>query len=669
MLQYCFRNLVVCVFSIVLCADQLLYADDDHKWGKITPEEWAMTPPADFPHAPAVVLFDIGSVKTGLDGVKFERHIRHKIFDRLAAGSAINVEIRVSKDDDFGGFSAQTYLPSGKKHSYSSMKLLKKKISDILEVYSFTFPAVEDGCIIEYKYNISDRSVRVPGWQFQNDYFTLESQFSFTTTPYFIYNTVMIGLADSLRTPEGENARIDGKDTKRFTWALRDIPPFVEEPFQGAQLNFRPSMYFQLSGFKFDTFWGFQLDSTYRMTFLESWPDMARRLSNIYDEYIVLDDTLRKVIDSVLATSESDLNKQIQQFWEFVRNEVTTTNDELGYHYPSQTTAETLRRRAGTATDKNLLLVAILQTLKHDVNPLLIASRDHARFTTAILNENQFNYMLCHMRVGSTDYLLDANSKEFPFPHLPPNLRADGGLVLTGERLHRFELGSNRTSVNDKPVDTLRLHHADWKSGIRHDATITLAEDGSAICSSYVTISGYEQDVFGSDREDTPNAAVITKLFNSLKQKTFDIVEVTRNEPVNPDSVSYRIVLNISDFSTIGGGLLACMPSLLWSGENSLTSEKRQFPVDFYLPSFFSETLVLNLPGKYKAATLPANASQITPDLLFSRAVLNDEHSARVMTNVMFKRYFFHPEEYHLVRDFYQKVTSSINESLTAAEQ
>lgn len=669
MLQHSFRILIVCTISMVLCASQLLFADDAHKWGKITPEEWALTPPADYPHAPAVVIFDVGAIRTGLEGIKFERHIRQKIFDRLAAGSAINVEIRVSKGDDFGGFSAQTYLPNGKKHSFSSMKILKKKVSEILEVYSFTFPAVEDGCIIEYKYNISDRSVHVPGWQFQNEYYTLESQYSFTTTPYFIYNTVMIGLADSLHTPEGEDARIDHRETKRFTWTLRDIPPFVTEPFQGARLNFRPSIYFQLSGLKFDSFYGIPLDSTYEMTFLESWPDMARGLSEVYDEYTILDDTLRNVVDSVLATAESDLSKQVQKFWGFVRDEITTTVLESYHHYPSQTTAETLRRRAGTAADKNLLLVAMLQTLKHDANPLLIATRDHARFTTAILNENQFNYVLCHMRVGSTDYILDANSKDFPFPHLPLNLRADGGLVLTGNRLHYFRIPTSRTTVNNKPVDTLHITHENWKSGIRHDATISLFEDGNAVCSSYVTVSGYEQFIFGSDREKIPDAEVISRLFGSLKQKTLDLVAITRNEPVNPDSVSYSIVLNIPDYSTIGGGLLACTPSLLWTGENRLSSEKRQFPVDFYLPLFFSETLVLNLPANYKPATLPANASEISPDLLFSRAVISDQHSARVMTNLMIKRFFFHPEEYFIVRDFYKKVTTSVNEPLTATAQ
>ncbi len=670
MRQHCVRHNLFFSLVCVLAAFQLLFAgDDDHKWGKITPEEWAMTPPADFPHAPAIVLFDVGSVKSGFDGIKSERHTRHKIFDRLAASGAINVEIRVTKDDDFGGFGAQTYLPDGTKYSQSSMKLLKKKISNELEVYSFTFPAVADGSIIELKYNISQHSGGVPSWQFQNEFYTMESQFSFTTNPYFIYNSVMIGLYDSLLAPAGEDTHIDHKPTKRFTWTLKDIPPLVEEPFQGAQLNFRPSMYFQFAGVKFDSFLGFKLDSTWEVNYLENWPDLASSLSSAFDDQIVFDDTLRDVVDSLLTNPEDKLERQIEILWAYVRDEITTTEEGNDYLMPTQSTTETLLRRAGSAIDKNILLVAMLQNLKHDANPILIASRDHARFTTAILNANQFNYVLCHMKVGSTNYLLDTNSKDLPFPHLPPNLRADGGLVLIGDRLHRFEHSSDLSRVSDKPVDTLHLEHAKWNSGIRHDASLWLAEDGSAICSSYVTVSGYQQQVISSEGSAEPNAETVSGLLRSLRQKTFDVIEIKRMEPFNPDSTSFSIVLNISDFSTVGGGLFACVPSLLWSGENRLTSETRQFPVDLYYSSFYSETLVLHLPENYKVATLPANASKITPDLLFSRAVLTDEHSARIMTNVMFKRFFFHPGEYSLIRDFYKKVTESVNESFTATAQ
>lgn len=667
MSQHCVRRSLLIALCLALLSSQFLFADDAHKWGSITADEWAATPPADFPHAPAIVIFDIGSLKVGIREVKYEVHRRFKIFDRLAASSIINVEIPVAKVDDFGGFSAQTYLPNGKKYSYSSMKLFKKKISDALEVYSFSFPAVEDGCIVELKYGVTSQGGDdLPSWQFQNNYYTLESQFSFTPSPYFIFNTVMIGLHDTLLTPAGEDTHLDHKATKRFTWTMRDIPPLVDEPGQGAQLNFQPSMYFQFTGFKTDYLYGFRLDETFELSLLDSWSDLAHLLSRVYDRQLIIDDSLRTVVDSLLKVAPDLLHDQIKAFFEFVRDAVTTTNEGSEGIYPSQSTAETLRRRAGNAVDKNLLLIAMLQSLKHDANPLLIASRDHARFSTNILNSNQFNYMICHMKVGSTNYLLDTSTKDYPFPYLSPALRAEGGLVLTGDRLHRFTYAHDATRVSDKPVDTLHIEHSKWTSGIRTDAAIWLNEDGSAVCTTYVTLSGYEQQVLGADHGAKPTSELVSTMLRSLRDKDIENVEIQKLEPEDPDSTAFSIILTIPDFCTVGGGVLACTPALLWTGENRFTSATRQFPIDFLYPRFYSETLVLHLPPSFAMATLPGNVSNITPDLLYSRAVLHDDNSARILTNLMIKRYFFPPEEYNTVREFYQKSTASINESFTA---
>ncbi len=661
------RLILIAACCVLAAFASHLQAEDKYKWGKISEAEWALQPPAEYPHTPAVVIFDIGSLEVGFKGAKMERHTRHKVFDRLAASKIINIELAVPKVNDFGGFSAQTYLPNGKKFSHSSMKLLKKKISDAIEIISFSFPAVEDGCIIELKYSITSSLAQdLPAWKFQNDFYTLESQFSFTPSPYFIFNTVMIGLDDTLQTPEGVDSRLDRRPTKRFTWAMQNLPPLVEEPFQGAKLNFQPSMYFQTSGFKAEYLFGYKLEEKIELSFLKDWPDQARSLTRIYDESLVLDDTIRALVDSVLSGDSLQIGEQVKRLHAFVRDEIVTTVGVPMYIQPSQSTAETLHRRAGTAIDKNLLLVAMLQSSKYDANPLLIATRDYARFTTRILNANQFNYLLCDMKVGSTHYLLDTSTKDFPFPYLPPNLRADGGLVLTGDRLHRFAELAESGSVSETPVDTIQLNHAQWKSGIRNDAALWIDEDGSAICTSYVTISGYQQQMLGPDHGADPNSKLVSEILAALRQKNFELVEVNRIEPEYSDSTSFSIVVKITDFCTMSGGLLACQPALIWSGENYFTSPTRQFPVDLSYSCFFSESLVLHLPANYKLANLPSNVSQVTPDLLYSRAVLHDESTARVMTNLMLKRVFYPPEEYSLIHDFYQKATSSMNESLTA---
>lgn len=662
MLQHCFRILVISTIGMALCAVQVLYADDVHKWGKITPEEWAMTSPAEYPHSPAIVLFDAGSLKTGPEELKYGRHTRHKIFDRLASSKIINIEIMLSKSDKFSGFSAQTYLPNGKKHSINTSNLLTKT-AEAFDVISFTFPAVEDGCIIELKYEITSlpTSRNLPPWHFQNEFYTLQSQFSFSAYPGLIFNNVAIGLRDTLPTPTVEEIKIDRKPSKRFTWTLRDVPPFIEEPLQGAKLNFVPSMYIQFSGYS--------LQQAYPVSILDSWSDLARGLSPIYESKIVTDDSLQEVVDSLTGVGPELQEKQIETLFEFVRNEITSIYDEQPLFTPSQTTSETLRLRAGTGIDKNLLLIAMARLLRIDANPILIASRDYARFSTVLLNPNQFNYMLCYIKSDSLHYYLDTSNKAFPFPYLAPPLLAVGGLVLPGYRAHQFEYSHSATIASRIAVDTLHLTHHRWSSGIRNAATVWLGEDGSAVCTSRVTIFGYDQLSLGPERNKTIDNELIADLLRSLTRRNFEIAEVLHVDSLTRDSISFDIVLNVSDFGTRGDRLLTCVPSLLWSGENRFSNPNRQFPVDYYFSGFYSETIVLYLPKGFSVVSMPNNASEITPDLLYSRAVLHDEHTARIMTNMMNKSDFIFPTSYSRVREFYQKVTSSVNESLTATEQ
>ncbi len=662
MSQHCVRRSLFVSLVIVLAAFQLLLADDDeHKWGKVTPEEWAMTPPADFPHAPAIALFEIGSLKIGSE-IRYESYVRRKIFNRQAVPELINIQITVAEHQNLGGFAAQTILPGGKKVVFNSLKLLKKKVSDDFEVYSFSFPGVEDGCIVEFKYNITVRRYWfVPSWHFQQDYYVCESQFSFATNPFFIFNTVIVGLADSLRTPTEKEIHIDRDATKLFTWSARNLPPLTDEPFMGASLNFRPSIYFQFSGYK--SWFGIEVG------FLTDWPGMESSLTEFYAEKLLSNDTLVAILDSLMTGTRSSAEGEIMKVHAFVRDAITVSSGEFRNAVPSQKTTNTLERRAGTAIDKNLLLVKMLRILKYDADPLLIATREHARFTTNILHTDQFDYVLCHVRIGSTVYILDAASDEFPFPHVPPAVRAEAGLLLSRIAPRDLSFKADTVAKAPEPVDTVSISFPPWTSGVRNNASIWLYEDGSALCSAYVTIAGYQQSMLGPGRKAAANSELVSKLLVGLNQKNFDVVEVTRIDADDTDSTSFRIVLNISDFSTLGGGLLACLPSLIWSSEHSFTSPTRQFPVDFKFTRYHSETIELHLPENYSLATVPGNFSDITPDLLFSRAVLHDDRNARIMTNIMIKRVFFGPEDYSKVREFYQKATASVNESLTAASK
>jgi hypothetical protein len=650
--------LLLPALGLVWAYSESASAAETHKWGQVTPEEWAYQPPADYPHVPAVVLFDLGSTEVGYD-IKGERYMRHKIFDSHSAGEVINVEILVHKDDDFGAFTAQTLLPNGKKIHFNSMDLMKKKIGDLFEVYSFSFPGVENGCIVEMKYDLTSRTFSrgLPGWQFQNKFYTCESQFSFATLPNYIFNTVSIGPADTAWVPVEEEAKVKGRKTKRFTWKLTNLAPLVDEPYSGAELNFRPGIYLTLAG---TTFWeGFsiKLDA--------SWSDLERTLSTFYDYSLLSNDTLQAVVDSLIKTSASDFESQLRCLTAFVRDQITTTPETELLIWPSQTTTETLARRAGSPVDKNLLLTVMCQSLKFDANPLLISSRTHARFSTTVMNTTQFNHVLCYVVNGLSTYALDASDKDFPFPHLAPRYRADGGLLLTGDRLHRYAHTGDAQRISDRPLDTLRLTLPDWRSGVQNHASLWLNNDGSATCSTHVTVMGYDQALLKDIADKKLTADVLTKLLPGLGGKNISVVESVRSPESNSDSTAFDVVFTVSDFSSVTGDLISCTPSLIAPTFNPFTNTPRQSPIVFQYKYFCNESLDLRWSAGGTVPS-PANATQISPSLIYTRNVLQDGKSARIISGLMVKKVYFPPESYPEVRKFFDLVSASASEPFSA---
>lgn len=652
--------LITIIAGLTLTAFQPAFAIKKPDWGKVSPEEWAMTQPKDYPNAPAILLFSWGNVRVGVQELKFERYYRYKIFNRHAAEHLINVEIPVKKNEDFGGFDAQTILPNGKRLPFDSKDIMKKKIAKAFEIMSFTFPGVEDGCIIELKYNTHSNSfaMELPSWRFQDDMYTCYSQFSFTTHPAFIFNTVMIGLGDTLKAPEVEEVNIDKSPSKRFTWTLTDLPPIIDEPFKGAELNFTPSMYFQFGGIK--------LFDILEVSFLSDWHDLERDLTETYDAYLENNDTLSAFADSLAAAVGGVLDDQVRACVKFVKEEVALKYDDLQSLYPLQSAASTLRQRGGNPADKNLLLIKLLQELGFDANPILVPSREHARFATMILNPQQFNHVLCHVTNGLSTYVLDAADNDYPFPFLPPNLRSNGGLVLTGERMHRFSYGSTGSS-SAKAVDTLKLELKEWPSGSRIQSSVWLKSDGSAACSSKVALAGYYQDLIHLIPKTASAVDSAKALLQALKDRSLDLISFTSQKSANGDTVYFDIVANISDFAVLADQNLAFVPSLaLKDAGYRFEDERRQFPIDFRYPYSITETIDLHLELGTEALTFPEEIREANADWIYSRSVIKDKQSARIMTSLAMKKYYFTPDYFPKLRAFYRKIGDSLAESMTA---
>ncbi len=614
----------------------------DIKYGQISAAEWALQPPPGSAPTPAIVLYKGGSLRVGGGEAKAERHFRFKILNRLAVDKLVNVEIAVSKYEHFGDFRAQTILPNGKKFPISVFELKKKKLGDSYQVYSFAFPRVEDGCIIEYQYDISgQKDVWFFNWNFQNDYFTCRSDFSFATADYLIYNSVLVSIPDSLRKPAEDDVRIDRRGSKKFTWTLTDIPPRVAEPFAGARLNYAPSIYLQLVGYK--SFW-----TELAINYVKDWADMSNYLIDYFKSALDSLEGVKPLVDSLLAGVGTNARRQIGILHAYVRDSVATTTEATELAIPTRNVAACLRERIGTAIDKNLLLIAMLRVAQFQADVYMCAGRDFAYFNPNVLNAAQFNHVLCLCSIGQTNYLLDSSTRDCPFPYLPANLRSVGGL--------RIGTGG---------WDTTAVAPRDWPSGINCSAAMTLHADGRASCTTHVTLTGYYQRRFASSASDNPTADDIVAFLPALRGKSLDLSQATRTTDSTGDSTTFDLVLEIADFGIAGDGNLVCTPSLVWTAETYFPDSARQFPVDFGYPTSRCESIEIHFDDGAAILQTPSDANSATPGLLFSRSSLVAATGVRVMSTLYVKDDIYPPEEYPQVKRFFDGIALNVREPIT----
>lgn len=652
---------VACFVLALLCliADTAL-TENKHEWGKVTPEEWAYQPPAEYPHSAAVILFDEGHWEVSRGDCSMERYRRYKIFNKQMASDVIDVQIPYNMTEHFSGFRAQTILPNGKKLPFKSLDLMKSRIGDAFEVVSFSFPGVENGCIVELSYKLKTGYKSFQSWEFQNDLYTCESHFSYNSIPNLEFSEMAIGFSDSVSAKGDSTIQTAEKQSKDREWTKYNVPPLPDEPFAGARLNYLPAVYLQQSVYSTKNFLGFGI----AISFETGWSDITTWLGGAFGWALKSNDTLVAILDSLTKDCGRNLEAKVHRIHAFVRDAIALTDANSAYFVPTQTTTETLEKHSGSAADKNALLMEMLRLIKLDAVPLLIATRPHALLRTDVLNTKQLNYALVYFKVGSTPYILDASEKGYPFLHLPPALRAEIGLLPTG---YVFKAHTkSEDTLAPEPIDTLRLVHSNWMSGIRNEASVWLNDDGSAVCTTHVRIMGYTQNQRLTDSNDAISTEDVTAILPMLRVKTFEILQAARSNSPDGDSTMIDLILNIPNFGSGSGGVVECVPSLVWPDKKLFSDESRQFPIDFAYPAFISESIDVHLNSKAKTATVPQAINQMGKDLMFSRAVLAGENSARIMTNMMIKRCYYTPDEYSTVKAFFDKIDLTIGESYAA---
>jgi hypothetical protein len=267
---------------------------------------------------------------------------------------------------------------------------------------------------------------------------------------------------------------------------------------------------------------------------------------------------------------------------------------------------EILERRRGSSGDINLMLSAMLSEAGINNELVLISTRENGFAFEDIFALEQFDYVLCLIKLGGKNLFLDATERFLPYNLIPPRCLNYKGFVVS----------------KDNPRWIAIVPPGKEKVTVTED--ITLSEDLSANGLLTITADDYLgfafRKVYSKELAgEMSGTAIDSVLFhsNGIDAEHANIGNV--NEYDRPVIIEKKIEgLHLEDMN--GNRAYLDVFSNLIKERNPFISPTREYPIEFPTPIDHSVIVQITLPDNYivedipksKAITLSGNGAKFS---------------------------------------------------------
>jgi len=652
----------------LLCASATMFAQEKPsiKYGKITPQDFTVVSPVIDSSTNAVVIADMGvsdiegSTKGWFKFV-YKRHCRIKILNQKgfdAAAITIPLYFRNGDEEKMIDLKATTYnLENG---NVVATKLQNKDVFEEKQknyrIKKFTLPAVKAGSIIEYTYSIhSDFLFNLQPWEFQGSYPRLWSQYEVGIPDFLAYVYLSQGYQPYVLDTKSETSKsftvsdlssgtaASGSSFSSpvmyHTWAMKDVPALKEESFTSTIANHISKIEFQLSQYRFPNQPVEQV--------MENWPKVGNRFREREDFGVAylrpnvwLNDELKTITAGATTYEE-----KARRIYAFVRDNFVCQSD-YGIVLHETSLREVFRKKAGSVSDINLLLLAMLRHESIQAEPVLLSLRERGIVHPIYPLLDRFNYLICQVNLPEATVYLDASTPMLGFNKLPVSCYNGTAWVLS-QTPQRIELSPD--SIKESRLTSIMIGY-DEKGMLKGTVNAVLGDRKSYSIRSRVSRSGKED--YLKELQNTVGGEIsISNLgIDSLKQ--FE-------EPV---SVHYDLACHFNDADVI------YFDPLLGDGmkKNPFTSAERFYPIE--MPYTMSEVYVLSMdiPKGYIVDEIPKSIRMRLneSDGLFEYIIQKTDNSVQLRCSILISKAVFPQEDYQALRDFFAMVIKKQGEQV-----
>jgi len=641
------------LFSILLFLSVYAIAQD-FPYGSITQEEWDMQKYKKDTSAHAVVLQEFGDARINVNNddnlrLYFTYHVKIKMLDSKGFDKG-NIEIPIYSEDNtvfenVTSIKATTFNRDA-NGSIQAIDLVPKntfteKKDKHWSIVKFAMPALLKGSIIEYTYQLESpyyfENFRT--WQFQDDIPKIYSEYLVHIPGFFAYKASIRGslkLTKNVGVVERECIDIRGvkNDCSELTYAMSDIPAFVEEEYMTASKNYLSAIYFELEEYV-NPYNGTKTKVT------KEWTDIDRQLksSEYFGDQLKKKDFFKDKLKDVTAGKQGLDNAKA--VYTFIKKWYKW-NDYVGIY--SDGIKDAFNAHTGSVADINISLVAALNQAGINAEAVILSTRSHGNINMLYPGIGDFNYVLAKANIGDKSYLLDATDPMLPFGMLPLKCLNDQGRVFSLDK-PSYWVDINKSAIQ-RENDTYNLD-------------LTLQDDGKikGILTHFsISYSAYEK-----------RSAI--KKFNSINEYVDNMgehlsrIKILKSDITNLDSLdmplSEKYDIEIKAYDNMGENQLIFDPYFFnKTTTNPFKAASRDFPVDWGMPSNDICTVILHLPKQFTVEAPPKDAAIGLPNnggrFITSFENSTDGFTFSYITN--FNKSVYDQAEYPYLKEFYNKI-------------
>lgn len=636
------------------------------KFGKITPADFEPKLYSVDSSASAVILADIGSTEIvgnqkGSFSLVFKNFRRARILNKNGYDLA-DVTIPIYDDgkneEELASLKAVTYnLENGKVVETKldvKTAVFKDKIRKNLVIKKFTFPNIKEGSIIEYEYKLnSDFIFNLQPWIFQGAYPRLWSEYNVSMPEFYYYVTLAQGYQpffikdrkerrDNFTLTDNSSIQTNRESfscsVADYRWAMKDVPALKEESYTSTIDNHISKLEFQLAELRYPF--------TPR-NIMGTWTNATETMLKDEDFGLQLSKDngwLNDVMDEATGGSKDGLSKA-QHIFSYLRDNMTCT--DYNRRYADKNLRTVLKSRNGSEAEINLLLTAMLKKADLDAEPVLLSTRSHGYTYAMYPLMDRFNYVISKLNIDGKQYFLDASHPRMGFGRL-------GYECYNG---HARVVNADAT-----PVELI----SDSLMESKITSVFIINDEKGDFSGSIQQTPGYYESNSIRDRIKEKGRE---SYFNEYKKGWTGEVEMEKENIDSLDKYDYPLGIKYDFRMKMDNEDILYFNPMFIEGikENPFKSAQRFYPVE--MPYAIDETYLLRLdvPKGYVVDELPKQLMlklNEDNDGVFEYRISESNGIISMRSRLRITRTYFLPEEYEMLREFFNYVVKKHNEQI-----